>query len=209
MTEFTKEQIAAVCEGDQVQGQRFVQAFSPVLLWQIGQLCPSQIRARGGDAMREWSEDRLQDFYLFVFEKQRLQRYDPTRGSLQSYLRYIARNFVRSCLRAELPKLRSTDYALGPDPTDLSDAAQQTDPEPPSESWDDPEFWQRLQARAKEVLSSPAYELFMRLCQDPPVLLGDLAKEMGIGASTLYKRRSRLLAELREIIAGLNRGSIK
>lgn len=134
--------------------------------------------------------DLVQDVLLLVMTK--LSQFDPNRdGSFRGWLRTITVNRWRERMRRKQPVPVYGDYAEPAEPA--------------------PEFWERefrelLMARALEIIRARFDENVWRAFWETTVhtrSAREVAEELGLSEGAVYVSKSRVLARLRQELAGL------
>jgi DNA-directed RNA polymerase specialized sigma24 family protein len=87
--------------GDRAALRRLIEeVLSPVVQARVARVLLR--RSAGRWDARQAMKDLAQQVFVHVFETRALARWDPARGSLQSFVGLIAENFVRSILRSRV-----------------------------------------------------------------------------------------------------------
>lgn len=163
--------------------ERFVRLYTPLLLaWAK--------RAGVPDAD---APDLVQDVFAVLWQKLPAFRYDPARGRFRGWLRTVTLNRWR-----ELARRRTVPTAGGDGLHDV--------PAPDSEAFWEVEYRTRLVGRATAILQAdfqPAtWRAFWRVVVDGHPA-ADVAAELGLTVGAVHAARFRVLARLRQELAGL------
>jgi RNA polymerase sigma-70 factor, ECF subfamily len=162
--------------------RRFVELYTPLLLaW-----------ARAAGVPESDTPDLLQDVFALLWRKLPEFRYDPQRGRFRGWLRTVTLNRWR-----ELARRRTVTTVTGV-LTEL--------PAPDADGFWENEYRTRLVGRAVGILQAdfqPAtWQAFWRVVVD-----GDsapaVATELGLTVGAVHAARFRVLARLRQELAGL------
>jgi RNA polymerase sigma-70 factor (ECF subfamily) len=163
--------------GDREGWERFIKLYTPLFYYwarQAGVQDPA---------------DLIQDVFLVLIQELPMFQYDPSK-SFRSWLRTILMNKVRKSLRRPPGvQLVSTDLP-GPDPR---------------EDLDEAEYRQRLVARALELMQTdfqPATWKAFWECEINGRAAAEVARELGLSVGAVWVNKSRVLARLRQELAG-------
>jgi RNA polymerase sigma-70 factor (ECF subfamily) len=163
--------------------ERFVQLYTPLLLaWADRAGVPA------ADA-----PDLVQDVFALLWQKLPAFRYDPARGRFRGWLRTVTVNRWR-----ELHRRRTVPTVGGDGIDDV--------PAPAADAFWEHEYRTHLVGRATTILKAdfqPAtWQAFWRVVVDGQAA-ADTAKELGITIGAVHAARFRVLARLRQELAGL------
>ncbi len=153
------------------------------------------------DIARRWglqeadAADVVQEVFSVLVEKLPTFQYDPAH-SFRSWLRTILLNRCRDRHRRQAaaavePAGRHLPDVAGPDAADL---------------FADAEYRRALAVRALQLMQAEFAEPTWRACWEQVVHgrpAGEVARELGITVNSAYLARSRVLARLRQELAGL------
>lgn len=202
----TVEEIAQVIAGDPAAADRFVDAYGAFLT----------------DLVHKWSmalppgkrpdeEEIVQELLVaFVTGKRRLLRlWDPQRGTLQAYMRVVARNYYIDLLRRQRREL------LLPEPLEEMEQAHRlgaalsvggTAEAPEAEG---ALFRKQAIGFLKEQCTPEEWKLVWDL-EAEEKSVGEMAEQLGVSAVAFYQRKHRLYERLHEAfkkyLAGWGRG---
>jgi RNA polymerase sigma-70 factor (ECF subfamily) len=177
------ERLRAAPHGD--GWPRFVTLYTPLLLaW-----------ARRAGVPDADTPDLIQDVFTLLWQKLPEFRYDPQRGRFRGWLRTVTLNRWR-----ELARRRAIPTAGDNGLSDLPT------PESESEAFWEEEYRARLVGRAVAILKAdfqPAtWQAFWRVVVDGQSA-GAAAAELGLTVGAVHAARFRVLARLRQELAGL------
>lgn len=163
---------------------RFNHVFSPVLCAIADRLCP-----RDDDA-----KELISEMYITIRDKIAAGKYDAGKGRFRDWLRVVARNKWHEMLRKRA----------------VRDKGKRELVEEPAVPDNVEEFFQReyataISARALEILKSefqPAtWHAFTQLVMEERAP-ADVARDLGMTTGAVYAARFRVLARLRQELAG-------
>ncbi len=170
---------------DQAAWTRFVQLYTP-FIWYWA-------RRRGCE--RQEAEDLVQDVLEQLVRKLPKFRYDPGK-SFRAWLRTVTVN-----------KLRDKRKQRGPPLTISSDSRLDEIPSPEGDDdLDETEYRQHLINRALQLMQSDFAPTTWKACWELVVSerpAQEIATELGITVGAVYAAKFRVLARLREELAGL------
>jgi RNA polymerase sigma-70 factor (ECF subfamily) len=162
---------------------RFIKLYTPLLFhW------ARRVGLQDSDAA-----DLVQDVFAALVRKLPEFSYDPGKG-FRSWLRTVALNKWRDrCRRPALPA--GADGSLGdvPDPAGPDDFAEH-------------EYRQYLVKRALQLMQAEFSTATWKACWEHVVLgrpAAEVAAELGVQVGTVYVAKARVLARLRQELAGL------
>jgi RNA polymerase sigma factor (sigma-70 family) len=199
----TVEEIAQVIAGDPEAADRFVDVYGSFLR----------------DLVHKWSmalpprwrpdeEEMVQELVVaFVAEKRRLLRlWDPQRGTLQAYMRAVARNYYIDLLR------RQRRESLLPEPLEDMEETQRLGVVLPAGSAaevDEALFRKQALGFLEQQCTPEEWKLLWDLeAEEKPV--GEVAEQLGVSDVAVYQRKHRLLKRLYDVfqkhLAGRGRG---
>jgi RNA polymerase sigma-70 factor (ECF subfamily) len=138
--------------------------------------------------------DIVQDVFVVLAQKLPEFRYEPAR-SFRSWLRTILLNRCRDQRRR-----RATYVEFTADPPMSAEAADS------AECFADDEYRQALAVRALRLMQAEFSEATWRACWEQVVndrAAAEVAEELGMTINMAYLARSRVLARLRQELAGL------
>ncbi len=164
--------------------ERFVRLFTPLLFRWAGRLGFAEHQA----------DDLLQDVFLILLRRLPEFRYDPER-SFRAWLWTVFRHAALSILQRRQPR-----------PVDEQALAMLASPDE-SEQIDEAEYRRYLVERALMIVRADFPESTWRVFQllvveDRPGV--EVAQTLGITPNAVYLARSRVMARLREELAGLD-----
>ncbi|MFN3190860.1 MAG: RNA polymerase sigma factor [Aureliella sp.] len=140
-------------------------------------------------------DDLIQDVFFSVVRS--LDQYQPTRenGSFRAWLWTITRNKIIDSARAgkRNPPARGGSTALHA----TREIAEQIDPSDETERTQWSHLVHRALAQVQNEFEEKTYQAFWRSTIDN-VPVAQVAKELGLGAATIRKYRSRILRRLRQ-----------
>jgi RNA polymerase sigma-70 factor (ECF subfamily) len=163
---------------------RFVRLYTPLMFFWARKL-----------GMREAdAADLVQDVFTILVQKLPTFEYDQVKG-FRNWLRTILLNRWRNLLRK-----KAGERATGP--AGLSDVADSEDPEAVVEA----EYRQYLLNNALDLMKSEFPHKTWKACWEHVVMgrpAAEVAAELGIVPGAVYVAKSRVLARVRQELAGL------
>jgi RNA polymerase sigma-70 factor (ECF subfamily) len=160
---------------------------------------------------RALAEEIVQETFLALWN--RAERFDPSSGSLATWLRTIARNRALDRLRAAARRPRPVTASLGPaegdpverliDPTELGDG---TDPATGPERAVELDELRRTLRAALRAMPDPERRVILLAYQEG-LSQSEIAVRLGWPLGTVKTRTRRALQRLRAALVGLGFGS--
>jgi RNA polymerase sigma factor (sigma-70 family) len=184
-------------QGNQATAREFVAAITPIFQRAAGAALYLRGRREGRD-IRQELEDMVHDLFVALCEDdyRRLRTWKPDGGrSLESYLFQFAQFQVASVLRVR----RKNPYTQRPTEPDELTRAQGAAPQGDAA---DREVVEKLLERLGAEMEPEDLALFRAFFVEEADV-AEIARRFGLTPPTVYKRKSRLLARLREMLSEL------
>jgi RNA polymerase sigma-70 factor (ECF subfamily) len=173
------------CASAQESWGRFVKLYTPLLFFWARKLGLSDADAA----------DLVQDVFAILVQKLPAFQYDRDKG-FRSWLRTILLNRWRNSLR------NKAAARIDGAPLSASDLADPKDPDAVVEA----EYRQHLLTSALDLMKSEFAEKTWKACWEHVVMdrpAAEVAAELGIATGSVYVAKARVVARIREELAGL------
>lgn len=171
---------------------RFARLYDPVVRWFL-----AMIRRSWTSLPKAWDDDIVQQTFLTLVETFPERRWDPSRGSFRDFLFGVVR--IKALQYARSERGKPLTY-IDPDSVEsLINSAAVSEAEDKECAAVSAELWRSLvdSVFAESRMSEKSKAVFVKLVVDG-VPVGQLCKEYGMTAASIYTLKSRVQDKIRE-----------